>query len=248
MNFQPAGSVGGENYEWSCKEGNHIYDATRACDTGLLTSPIIEYTHSAGNCSVTGGYRYRGSGFPQLYGIYLYADFCTGRLWGATPNGLGGWTSTQHFDAPFTISSFGEDEAGNLYLADYSNGKIYEITMSSSPNSPPLGFLDLPTQNASVGGTVGVYAWAIDQQTPSGSLSLTLLVDGSPVSAPLTRFGRPDVCAVYPEGTYPGSCTSGIRFDWTTTGLSESHTVAIRVTDGGGLIRVLGPWTVTVGP
>ncbi len=121
--------------------------------------------------------------------------------------------------------------------------------MSPTPNTPPFGFLDAPAAGATVSGTVPVLGWGIDKETPSGSLALTLLIDGSPVTTPLTRFSRPDVCAAFAESTYPGACTSGIRFDWNTSGLRGQHTVAIRVTDAGGLSVTLGPRTVTtLGP
>ncbi len=99
-----------------------------------------------------------------------------------------------------------------------------------------------------MGGTVQVLGGAIDQATPSGSLTLALLIDDSPVRAPLTRFGRADVCAVLPETSYPGACASGVRFDWNTSGLTGQYTVAVRVTDGGELSTVVGSRTVTVGP
>ncbi len=113
-------------------------------------------------------------------------------------------------------------------------------------NTPPMGSLDAPATLATVSGTVQVLGWALDKETPTASLAFTLLIDDSPVTAPLSRFGRSDVCAAFPEGTYPGSCRSGIRFEWNTAGLSGSHAVAVKVTDAGGLSKVLGPRKVTV--
>lgn len=133
VNFQPAGSAGGQNYGWPRMEGNACFEPGAGCNDGTLTLPIIEYDHSAGKCSVTGGYRYRGSRLPQLYGTYIYGDFCSGRIWGATPNGLGGWTTTDLVTAPFFLTSFGEDQAGNLYVTDYTNSKLYRIA-----TAPPL--------------------------------------------------------------------------------------------------------------
>jgi hypothetical protein len=132
VSFQARSSSGGENYQWRCMEGNSPFNGNPPCTQGVSTPPILDYDHSAGKCSVTGGYRFRGSLLPHIYGIYFYADFCTGQIWGTTPNGLGGWTTTQLFDATFLISSFGEDQAGNMYVADYGNGKIYRITGTST--------------------------------------------------------------------------------------------------------------------
>lgn len=138
VNFQPAASTGGENYGWSCFEGSHIYNATRDCDDyGTPTSPVIEYAHNQDNngCSITGGYVYRGALHPQMYGIYLYGDFCSGKIWGATKN-ASVWTSNLIIDTDFSISAFGEDKAGELYLASYGNGAIYRIV--------PHIFADVP--------------------------------------------------------------------------------------------------------
>lgn len=121
-----------------------------------------------------------------------------------------------------------------------------EIKTRTGPNTPPFGFIDSPVEGATVGGTAAVTGWAIDRESPSGSLTVTLLIDGNPVSAPLTRFSRPDVCAGYRKTAYPGACMSGVRLDWTTIGLIGNHTVAIRVTDENGLSTVLGPRTVKV--
>ena len=130
VNFQPAGSLGGENYGWRLMEGNHCFNPSTNCNDGSLTLPVIEYDHSLGNCSITGGYRYRGSLYPDLEGVYFYADFCSGRIWGASRDASGGWTSEQVLDTDLLITAFGEDEDGELYLAHFSsaNGIIYKVT------------------------------------------------------------------------------------------------------------------------
>ena len=125
VDFQPAGA-GGRNYCWRHKEGLLIYDANTACTAGTPTDPVLVYDHVSGNCSITGGYRYRGSRIPQMVGTYFYADYCSGRIWAATESG-GVWSTTQIFDTTFNISTFGEDESGELYLADLAGGKIYRL-------------------------------------------------------------------------------------------------------------------------
>jgi glucose/arabinose dehydrogenase len=80
VNFQPATSSGGENYGWKVMEGTSCF-LSPACDRAGLILPVAEYSHADGNCSVTGGFVYRGNQFPDLQGIYLYADFCSGRMW-----------------------------------------------------------------------------------------------------------------------------------------------------------------------
>ncbi len=127
VDFQPAGSPGGQNYGWRLMEGTLCFNPSSNCNDGTLTLPILEYDHSLG-CSITGGYRYRGSQFPELNGTYFYADFCSGRIWGATRNSDGSWTTSQLLDTPHSITTFGEDEVGEMYLAHYSSsGAIYRI-------------------------------------------------------------------------------------------------------------------------
>ena len=108
VSFQPASSDGNENYGWRLLEGTHCYDPLLNCDNGSLKLPIIEYDHSFG-CSITGGYRYWGSKNPRLYGLYIYGDFCSGRIWGAKEVEMGRWTTTERADTDFLISVFGED-------------------------------------------------------------------------------------------------------------------------------------------
>ncbi|MCS6936162.1 MAG: PQQ-dependent sugar dehydrogenase [Candidatus Bipolaricaulota bacterium] len=127
VNFQAANSAGGQNYGWRLMEGAHCYNPPTNCNDGTLTLPILEYSHAFG-CSITGGYRYRGTKIPVLYGAYLYGDYCSGRIWGAIPTGSS-WTATQLIDTPYNISTFGEDENGEIYLAHHhaSAGAIYKI-------------------------------------------------------------------------------------------------------------------------
>ena len=124
INFQAAGSGAGANYGWNVMEGSSCF-ANPSCSSAGLTLPVAEYLHGSGDCSVTGGYVYRGSN-PALRGIYFYGDFCSGRIWGLRRNGTN-WESKLLNDTTLSISTFGEDEAGELYLADYSTGEIYRI-------------------------------------------------------------------------------------------------------------------------
>ena len=127
IDFQPAASTGGENYGWRVMEGTHCYPpSTTSCSTAGLTPPVWEYDHSAGDCSVTGGYVYRGSASPRMQGLYIYGDFCTGRIWGLRREG-GVWKNYHLISAPFRISTFGENEAGRLFVAAYNTGTIYEV-------------------------------------------------------------------------------------------------------------------------
>ncbi len=92
--------------------------------------PVSEYSHQQGRCSVTGGYVYRGQQFDALKGVYFYADYCSGAIWVAIPDGAGGWHSDVVLESGATISSFGQDEAGELYLTDLNKGVVYRLVVA----------------------------------------------------------------------------------------------------------------------
>ena len=125
--LQRGGSPGGQNYGWNRVEGSRCYPAGSSCDPSQFTLPILEYDHQQG-CSITGGYVYRGPSFPQLQGLYFYADYCSGRFWGAQEVAAGQWQSAQLMQlSGVRISSFGEDETGELYVAGDSDGGLYRL-------------------------------------------------------------------------------------------------------------------------
>jgi len=125
INFQPAGSGAGVNYGWNTMEGGLCFLNPGLCSSVGLILPVAEYDHSSGDCSVTGGYVYRGS-TPALQGTYLYGDFCSGRIWGLRRSGAA-WENRLLLDSSLLISTFGEDENGELYVADYATGGIFRI-------------------------------------------------------------------------------------------------------------------------
>ncbi|WP_374713584.1 PQQ-dependent sugar dehydrogenase [Symbiobacterium terraclitae] len=122
VNFQPADSRGGENYGWRVWEGSRRYAQGEA--PGAVF-PVAEYTHAEGGCSITGGYVYRGKAIPGLVGTYLYGDYCTGYIWGLT-RANGEWRTARLLDSNANITSFGEDEEGEVYVVD-RRGTIYRI-------------------------------------------------------------------------------------------------------------------------
>jgi glucose/arabinose dehydrogenase len=124
IDFQPASGGGGRNYGWRLMEGSNCFNPSSGCNPGGLILPILEYGHNP-ECSVTGGYRYRGPQ-PSIAGTYFYADYCSGRIWGATLSGST-WSSVELLDTSLLISTFGEGSNGELYLADQGGGKIYRI-------------------------------------------------------------------------------------------------------------------------
>ncbi|HXF61523.1 MAG TPA: PQQ-dependent sugar dehydrogenase [Caldilineaceae bacterium] len=127
VNWTPAEQLGGGwNYGWPIMEGTRCFQQ-RECNTEGLVLPVAEYDHS-GHCSVTGGYVYRGEQFPAIQGVYFFADYCSGALWATVPDGSGGWATHAMLDTGISVSSFGEDEAGELYLTDLSGG-LYRLVV-----------------------------------------------------------------------------------------------------------------------
>ena len=136
INFQTASSPGGENYGWRIMEGTHCFNPNPCIPAGLVL-PVLEYSSGtgSGNCSVTGGYVVRAGTYPRMYGLYFYGDFCSGRIW-SLRNDAGTWQSTLLLDTSIQISAFGEDEAGNLYVAGYGSGQIFPV-VDNGPALPP---------------------------------------------------------------------------------------------------------------
>ncbi len=134
LNYEPANTPG-RNYGWRCYEGNSPFNTNGCQPASAYTAPFFQYGHSGGNgCSVTGGFVYRGSQFPDLYGCYLFADYCSGRWWYSRRNANGTFTtSVLATFSGYEYSSFGEDSKGELYVALLSSGRIQRIRELCSP-------------------------------------------------------------------------------------------------------------------
>ncbi len=181
ISFQPADSQGGENYGWRLMEGSLCFRPRANCNDNSLVLPILEYANYGSNCggSVTGGYRYRGAMFPQLSGVYFFADYCTGDFRGAVEDD-GAWKQLDPRPTPFDIRTFGEDEAGEIYFAVSS--VIYRI---ETPR---------PSPTISVGGVVSAATLEVGPGLAPGSLATvfgvglavsTAVADGFPLPADL---------------------------------------------------------------
>ena len=145
IDFQAQGSAGGQNYGWPCREGDVAFDPGRPGCGGPYVEPILTYGHGLG-CAVTGGYRYRGP-IASLQGTYVYGDYCSGRIWFATRDGGGNWSSAIWQDTDLSISSFGEDEAGEVYVVDH-NGAIHRfVTRYDYGDAPDPGYPTLQASN-----------------------------------------------------------------------------------------------------
>jgi glucose/arabinose dehydrogenase len=148
IDFEPASSPGGVNYGWDVLEGSNCHEDAPAgtCAaflSGGSTLPVMEYNHDGPECSVTGGYVYRGiANSTLLTGNYLFSDFCSGKIWRGIPAGGGAWRFRYEeplsVPASFGLTSFGEDELGRIYVT-YSDGRVYWLS--------PYTFSDVPPTN-----------------------------------------------------------------------------------------------------
>ncbi len=122
VNREPSGFGGGRNYGWNAMEGSLCYTASK-CPMAGDTLPVTEYSHTGGNCSITGGYVYRGSAYPAMVGLYVFADWCSGKIWTVSPTG---GAETLRYDSQQHPTSFGESESGELYMVT-SAGSLLRV-------------------------------------------------------------------------------------------------------------------------
>jgi Glucose/sorbosone dehydrogenases len=118
----------GGNFGWNIMEGNHCFSPSTGCNMTGLILPITEYPHDAtGGTAVIGGFFYRGTNIPALVGTYIFGDLSSGHVWSLREDALGNWQRTLMLTHNLTVSAFGRDTAGELYLVDYGNGAILRV-------------------------------------------------------------------------------------------------------------------------
>lgn len=146
IDYMPPG-IGGLNFGWRCREGAHNFK-TQGCGSLVLTDPITEYDHTVGQ-SVTGGFVYRGSDYDALQDYYFFADYITGKIWSMKLTGPNSWANPElELTTGLNISSFGEDEDGELYIVDYRPSGKGKIRRIRDLNTLPPN-LDTSTKTAS---------------------------------------------------------------------------------------------------
>jgi hypothetical protein len=209
VDVQPAASSGGQNYGWDCREGFSSANAASGCSTtatcmplSLFTEPVHDYNHGDG-CSITGGFRYRGTASPTLTGIYIFTDYCNGELRGLTTSDGGmSWDeqSLRPADGSLLPTSFGEDSAGEMYLAS-DGGTVYRIGVAADappcPTEPTAGCL--AADKAKLGAKDSadaskrklLWKWAVDSGTtdlgdPTTSTSYRLCLYAGTTSVDIT--------------------------------------------------------------
>ncbi len=129
----------GKNYGWRILEGKHCFNPATNCDSTGMTMPVAELPHGQSN-SITGGFVYRGSQNPALYGAYLSGDYDTGKYWTTVPDGNGGYTTKEVLDTADHPVTFGEDRDGELYVAQIFPAKIWKVVQqtTTAPPGPAL--------------------------------------------------------------------------------------------------------------
>jgi glucose/arabinose dehydrogenase len=133
IDFQAAATPAGRNFGWPIIEGSGCWEfAVMPCDLTGLELPIFERpTYGEENCVLISGYVYRGPSYPAMEGAFLHGDYCSGRIWATARDTSGQWQTAVMLDTDMSISSFGEDEAGDMYVCDIFNGIIYRVTAQS---------------------------------------------------------------------------------------------------------------------
>ena len=159
VDFLPAGTPGGRNFGWSCYEGNTAYNAGGCAAQSSMDAPLYEYTHSISGTCVIGGHVYRGNAIEGLQGTYFFSDTTSARIWSFRRSAAGAVTQftdrTTQMDPPgtatiATVSSFGEDAAGELYICDLYGGEIFKIV----PTAPSAAAVLTRTTPAQLGTSI----------------------------------------------------------------------------------------------
>ncbi|MEC4003334.1 PQQ-dependent sugar dehydrogenase [Flavobacterium sp. SUN052] len=120
------------NFGWRCYEGNSSYNTSGCAASSTMVFPFAQYTHSGGSCSITGGYFYTGTTYPNFQNKYFFTDYCDDKI--RTVNSAGVITTTSAFSGNNFVT-FGQDSNGELYLAGVSSGIVYKIIDSSLSTS-----------------------------------------------------------------------------------------------------------------
>ncbi len=185
----------GANYGWNVMEGSRCFRSP-SCDGDDFQAPVTEYGRDFG-CSITGGYVYRGRRIPALEGAYLYADFCSGRLWGLRHDGAAVTDQAELARAPFEISSFGEDADGELYVLGFDGG-IYTMVGAAgqepqeaapAPTPTPTVVLDTPpTPSPAVGTPKGPAPTPASRPTIRPAPTPTAALQGQDQSSPINGW------------------------------------------------------------
>lgn len=167
----------GGNYGWNTCEGNHLFDKlSLPCDAPGMKLPVVEYAHTCGNASVTGGYVYRGNAIPGLVGAYIFGDFMSGNIFAFDAAAVKP-TKRLMLQSGFNISSFGKNNTGELFVIDFGGGRILQIEKGDTAS---LGGDDDVTYNFLSRDGVGCIDEAIGYYNTIAPASLPFLPASTP--------------------------------------------------------------------
>ncbi|HFA49670.1 MAG TPA: T9SS type A sorting domain-containing protein [Bacteroidetes bacterium] len=183
VDFQPVGSPGGQNYGWSCREGTLDFNAGQCFAGGVYTDPIFEYGHSLaeGDCSISGGVVYRGLEYGDLFGKYLFTDFCSGRIWVLDKNGneVDVVEAGDFGDNDFTMLE--ENASGEIFVTGFFSNKIFKVV---SGNCEPVAHIEGASEITLAAGQEAVlellhgpgftYQWLLDGMPISGETGASI--------------------------------------------------------------------------
>jgi hypothetical protein len=180
INFEAANEKG-KNYGWRCYEGNNTYNTSDCLTMSNYDFPVFEYPNSESTgCSVTGGYRYRGTTYKNWWGSYIHADYCSGKFW-ETRDSLGHWITKELVNlSDFQYVSFGQGRYGELYIAEHSSGDISKLTDTTCIpkahiiESDSTSFCGGPPILHALKGPGFTYQWFLENIPVNGSASDTL--------------------------------------------------------------------------
>ncbi len=179
------GNTSGLNFQWRRREGLHDYNLTSPYAPGTLTNPILE--KSGADISVTGGYVYRGRAFPRMNGIYFYGDYGSGNFYGVQKDAAGVWRSKTFTATPASsVTTFGEDESGELYWANGSSGIVSRITDGGSD----FAYLSIVSNSTSPAGRVTMTWGAANMvnYVPEVSSDMVNWTDAGPIQTGTASF------------------------------------------------------------
>lgn len=213
----------GKHYGWKTLEGKHCYSPSSGCDSSGKVMPVIEYEHLNGDLSVTGGYVYRGSLNPGLYGKYLYGDYGTGRIWMAdeanpTPTNQ---LLIETVNPKRLLSTFGVDENDEIYFTAFYPGRLWTIESTNPTLAAPT--LIAPKNDSLNTPTTLTFSWnsvatatSYDIQVSTSS-AFTSTVKDSTVSGTSATFILSNSTQYYwrvraKNSTLTSSWTSSRRF------------------------------------
>ena len=209
INRRKAGSTEPNFYGWHCMEGTVVFNSTHVCMPPIAHNvlPLMEYDHTSGSrCAVTGGYRYRGP-ITSFRGMYVFADSCSSEIFFAEPDDQDAWSySVWRNDANGygTYSGFGEDEAGNLYVANTATEIIYRF------HSDETAVTHVVTPSAGAHGTITPDS---PQTVNDGeTVAFTVTPDASYVIDAVTGCGGSLVGETFTTGPVTADCDVAATF------------------------------------